>query len=220
MATHQSDLRALERKAFSRFYEDGLLDLLLGVMLLMTAVGFVVQEQSDNELLSLGAMLAIAAVLVGSFTALRNRVVRPRLGEFQPGPERRRRIGVMRIVLLVSCALGVVAFALGVVSGPAGAPLGIDVALPVVWFLNATIVMAVMAAMLDVPRLALYGVLFGLVGPLLIWPDVLWDVRLSPLVAFSIAALPMLIIGTAKLVRFLRDYPVREEPDGELAGGR
>ena len=57
-------------------------------------------------------------------------------------------------------------------------------------------------------------------GPLLIWPDVLWDVRLSPLVAFSIAALPMLIIGTAKLVRFLRDYPVREEPDGELAGGR
>jgi hypothetical protein len=220
MVTQHSDLRALERKAFSRFYEDGLFDLLLGAMLLVTAIGFVVMGQTDNELLSLGVMLVIATVLVGSFSVVRNRVVRPRLGEFLPGPRRRRRIGAMRVALLVSCAFGVIAFALAAVSGPAGAPLGIEVVLPVVWFLNAIIVMAIMAAMLDVPRLAVYGVLFGLVGPLLIWPDVLWGVRLSPLVAFSVAALPMLIVGTVKLVRFLHDYPVREEPDGGLDSGR
>jgi hypothetical protein len=220
MVTQHSDLKALERRAFSRFYEDGLFDLLLGAMLLVTAVGFAVQEQSDNELLSLGVMLAIAAALVGSFMVLRNRVVRPRLGEFRPGPERRRRIGVMRIALLVSCALGVAAFAFAIVAGPAGAPLDIGVVLPVVWFLNATIVLGVMAAMLDVPRLALYGILFGLVGPLLIWPDVVWGVGLSPLLAFAVPALPILVVGAWKLVRFLRAYPIREEPAGESGHGR
>lgn len=219
MVAQHSDLKSLERKAFSRFYEDGLFDLLLGAMLLLTAAGFVVQEQSDNELLSLGVMVAIAAVVVGSFIVLRNRVVRPRLGEFRPGPERRRRIGVVRLALLASFALGVVAFALVAVAGPAGAPLGIEVVLPVVWFLNATIVLGILGAMLNVPRLAVYGLLFGLVGPLLIWPDVVWGVRVPPLLAFSVAAVPMLIVGAVKLARFLRTYPVREEGDGELGGG-
>lgn len=218
MATQLPDLKALERQAFSKFYEDGLLDLLLGLMMVLIGSGALVQDRFDSELASSAVMVAAAVVLVGAFSVVRARVVRPRLGAFQPRPERRRRITATRLVLLGSALLGVVAFAIAGVAGGAGAPpTGVEVLLPVVWFVNATVVLGLMAYLLDVPRFYLYGVLFGLVGPVLIWPDVLWDVRVPPSLAFGILAAPILAAGAWKLVHFLRTYPrVAPEPEADL----
>jgi hypothetical protein len=53
------------------------------------------------------------------------------------------------------------------------------------------------------------------VGPLLIWPDVLWDFRVPPPLAFGIPAAPILAIGTWNLVHFLQKYPVQVAPERE-----
>ena len=214
--THLPDLRALERQAFSKFYEDGLFDILLGLMMVAIAFGAVIQDWLASELASFAVMLAAAVVLVSSFTILRVRLLRPRLGDFKPRPERRRRITATRLVLLGSMVLGVVAFGfVGVAGGTGTPPATVEVLLPVVWFVNATVVLGLMAYLLDVPRFYLYGVLFGLVGPLLIWPDVLWGVRVPPPLAFGILAAPIIAIGVWKLVHFVRTYPVRVNPEPE-----
>jgi len=219
MVTQLPDLETLERRAFSRFYEDGLFDILFGLMMVTLAAGAVVQDWLGSELAATALLLAAAILLVSAFVVVRVRVVRPRLGAFQPGPERRRRITVTRLVLLGSALLGVLAFAfVGVAGGTGAPPTAVEVLLPVVWFVNATVVLGLMAYLLDVPRFSLYGVLFGLVGPVLIWPDVVWDVRVPPALAFGILAVPILATGAWKLVRFLRTYPVRvaREPETDL----
>lgn len=209
MATPLPDLDSLERHAFKKFYEDGLFDLLFGLMMIAISLAAVVQDWLHSEVASLALMFAVAVVLVLAFTALRLRWVRPRLGYFAPGPRRRRRITFTRLALLGSFILGVAAFGVvGVAGGSGVAPTGVEVLLPVVWFVNATVVLGLMAYLLDVPRFYLYGVLFGLVGPLLIWPDVLWNVRVPPPLVFGAAAVPILAIGAWKLVHFLRTYPI------------
>jgi hypothetical protein len=216
MAAQHPNLKALERQAFSKFYEDGLFDILLGLMMVTIALGAVIQDWLDSELASFAVMLAAAVALVTSFMVLRVRLVRPRLGDFRPRAERRRKITVTRRVLLGSFVLGVVGFGVVGIAGSTGAPpTAVEVLLPLVWFVNATVVLGLMAYLLDVPRFYLYGVLFGLVGPLLIWPDVLWDVRVPPPLALGILAAPILAIGVWKLVHFLRTYPVQVAPEPE-----
>lgn len=213
MVIQHSDLRALERRAFSRFYEDGLFDLLLGLLLVIMAVSAVVQDWSGSEPATMAFMAVASIVAVVGFMVVRERRVRPRLGEFKPAPARQRRITLTRLVLLASCMLGLAAFGAGsVMHGSGVPPASVEVILPVVFFVNATLVLAIMAYLLDVPRFALYGVLLGLVGPLMIWPSVVWDLRMPPALAFAIPALPILVIGVWKLVRFVRTYPVIHDP--------
>jgi len=220
MVTPLPDLKALERQAFRKFYEDGLLDLLLGLMMVCLPLGGLIQDRVGSEAAGMGVMLGVAVLLVASFIYIRLRLVRPRLGEFAPGPARRRRVTLTRLVLLGSAVIGVAAFGIGWWAGGEGpSPTALEVLLPLVWFVNATVVLGAMAHFLDVPRFYLYGVLFGLVGPLLIWPDAFWDVRVPPIVAFGIPAVPILAIGAWKLVHFLRAYPERTVPAPEVIRG-
>lgn len=222
MTMQLTDLDALERRAFSKFYEDGIFDLLLGLMMVIAGCSALIQEWFDSELVSLGVMIAAAIVLVGASMVVRARVVRPRLGDFRPRPERRRRITVTRLALVGSALLGAAVLAIfGIAGGTGTPPTAVETLLPVVWFVNATVVLGLMAYLLDVPRFFAYGVLFGLVGPVLIWPDVLWDVRVPPTLVFGILATPILVTGAWKLVRFMQTYPAREVPTPETdLGGR
>jgi hypothetical protein len=79
--------------------------------------------------------------------------------------------------------------------------------MPLLWFLNAVVVMGAMAHFLDVPRFYLYGVLFGLAMPLLVWPDVLWNISIPPWFAFGAPGVAIVAIGLYKLRRFLSQYP-------------
>jgi hypothetical protein len=209
MEAHLTDLETLERQTFRRFYDDGLLDLLLGLMLIGISFASVVQDWLGSEAISLLLMVAIAAALVAALKVGRAKLLKERLGRFTPAPQRRRKITMARLVLLGSMVVGVAGFALGAVAGTEGvSATTAEIVLPLVWFVNATVVMGLAAYLLDVPRFALYGLLFGMVGPLLIWPDVMWDVRVPPPLAFGIPAVPIVCIGLWKLMRFLKDYPV------------
>jgi len=217
---HLTDLKSLEKQAFRKFYEDGLFDVFFGLMMMGMSVGAVVQDWLDSEALSLLFMLGIAVVLVTFLKFARVRLLRSRLGHFTPGPGRRRKITTTRLTLLASAVLGIVAFGVSAVASSGGiTAAAVEVWLPVVWFVNATVVLGAMAYLLDVPRFHLYGVLFGLVGPLLIWPDVLWDFRVPPPVAFGVPAVPIVAIGFWKLARFLRDYPVQPTSGREAVLG-
>lgn len=201
----QDDLKTLERRAFRKFYEDGLFDVFLGLVMAMTSVG----DFIDHLGLSDGAALALTIALFGSVTGgmiwLRRRVVRPRLGVFKPGPARRRRIRGVRLVLAASVALGLLGAAVPLLGEP---PAGIMEWAPFIFLANSVVVFGLMAYFLDVPRFLLYGFLFP--APMI--ADFWWGPYglVGTVVAFGIPAAIIVGIGLFKLSRFLRDYPIRE----------
>lgn len=205
--TELTDLESLEKQAFRRFYEDGLFDIFLGVMLATMAVGAIAIDATGNEFTGMLIMVVVAIAIVVTLMVVRRRLLAARLGEFTPGPARRRRISVVRLALLGSVVLGLLLFA--VVAMGDVSITSLEVIMPAVWFVNAVVVLGAMAYLLDVPRFYFYGFLFGTVMPVMIWPDVLWDYRIPPIVAMGVPALVAIVIGAVKLNSFLKNYPAR-----------
>ncbi len=219
--TGLTDLNRLERDAFRKFYEDGLFDVFMGLMLATMALGAVLSDWLGGEAAGMAGMLGLAFILVVGLLSLRRRLLLSRLGTFQPGPERRRKISATRLALIGSVVVGfVVAAAAAAAYGPGIPVSSFEILMPLVWFLNAVVVMGAMAYFLDVPRFLLLGLVFGLAMPLLVWPDVMWGIRLSPLVAFGAPAAVIVGVGLIKLRRFLREYPPLAREGGQADGRR
>jgi len=82
------------------------------------------------------------------------------------------------------------------------------------------VVMGAMAYYLDVPRFALYGVIFGLAMPLLVWPVGFWGISVPAWVAFGFPWAVIAIAGLSTLRRFLKRYPPLPPGEELLHGGR
>lgn len=203
-----ADLEKLERDAFRRFYEDGIFDIYLGLMLLVFFASATLWETVENELVTYVGMLALGLVVTVPLLWYRRRLLRERLGTFKPGPHRRLRITRTRWVLAASVVVGLVAFAIASLVLAGDAPLDlVTLVVPLLWLVNAVVVFGAMAYLLDVPRFAVYGLVGGLLMPLLVWPDALWGVELPAVLIFGSAGIAVVAVGVHKLRRFLARYP-------------
>ena len=208
MSEHIADLQKLERDAFRRFYEDGIFDIYLGLMLLVFFAASALWEALESELLSYVGMLGLALLVTVPLLAYRRRLLRERLGTFQPGPQRKLRISRTRWVLLGSVVLGLAVFGIAAigVAGP-GSVDWLAVVVPALWFINAVVVFGAMAYFLEVPRFYAYGLVAGLLMPLMIWPDAIWGIEIPAWLVFGSAGVTVIAYGLVKLRRFLRQYP-------------
>jgi hypothetical protein len=216
MTTGLTDLRNLEREAFRKFYDDGIFDVYLGVILITMGIAAAITDQMDNEIAGMFITLGLAMGITIPLLLWRRHLLRSRLGDFKPGPERQRKIRGTRLVLLGSVVLGIVAF--GVAAAAFNSDTSADTLgaiIPLIWFLNSVGVLGAMAYFLDVPRFYAHGVVVGLAMPLLIWPDVLWDNKIEPWIAFGIPGSTVIAVGIYKLIHFLREYPAPAA--GEIA---
>lgn len=210
-----ADMKALEKETFRKFHSDGLLDVFLGVMLALMPLD--VGKWFDSEAGGIATLLGVYGALVTGFVLLRRHLLRTRLGEFKPGPRRRRKVSTVRIVLIGSAMLGFVAWAVATTGSIDDVSFGDpDFFIPLLWMANAVIVFSAMAHFLDVPRFHAYGPLFGLVFVLRVWPRILWDIELSSWVAFGVPAAVIVAVGLAKLKRFIRDYPLVDQQEPGL----
>ncbi len=208
MTTGLTNLKELEREAFRKFYDDGIFDIYLGGILITMGVAAALTDQMDSELAGGGVTLGLALAITIPLLLWRRHLLRTRLGDFKPGPERQRRIRGTRLVLLASVVLGIIVF--GVTAAAFNSDTSADTLgaiIPLIWFINSVAVLGAMAYFLDVPRFYALGVVVGLAMPLLIWPDVLWDSKIEPWIAFGIPGAIVVAVGVYKLLHFLRSYP-------------
>ncbi len=213
-----TDLELLERSAFRRFYDDGLVDVFFGLVLMSMAVGAAASNWLESEIAGTLIMLVVAFALVWLLLGQRRRLLRARLGDFEPGPERRRKISASRLALVGSLFVGILVSALVWVADREG--FSLELILPLLWFVNAVVVLGAMAHFLNVPRFYVHGFLFGLAMPLLILPDLLWGVRIPPWFAFGVPGTVMVVVGVVKLLGFLRRYPPVSTDGDAPHGGR
>lgn len=197
--SHQIDLQAVERRAWTLYFQDGLWDIFLGLLFLGGGLRSLADHRWFYLLIAAGVLLFILG---------KRWITAPRLGQIQFSKQRRARQDVVRLVALAVMLFTAAVFVLAVT----GQELS---AIPVGWIFVILVpgLFLLMAYMLDFTRLygytiliAIYVVMTELVGD----PAAAW--------AQIVAGLVPLAVGIVLLVRFLRRYPAVDEE--MLAGGQ
>lgn len=197
------DLKALERKAYLSYHNDGLLDLGLGLPILAVGIGWAVGMP----------WLAGVFFAVGfsSYAAAKKILTIPRLGLVHFSPERKKREKKEKsffvVYFTITALLGVVMFAVvaGVNRNPDGFGRILEKFIMAPFGLLIAIAFAALAYWKQVSRFYLYAAVLLLAvfgGPLL---------GIDRAVYFSAPGVVNLSAGLYLLIRFLRTYPLPEK---------
>ena len=202
-------LKDAERRAFASRFEDGLVDVTIGSLLMNFAL-FPLMNEILGKPWGRSLFLAGYPVIGGGVFFLWQHFVEPRKGTVVFRAERRARV---RKSLVLIFLLGLVAFALVLLSFPGGhkgawpslARFG----------LMQLLAFSVAAYYFDVERLYYYGLMVGtapVIGKALHdWLSVPYD---GIPVAFGAASAIILVTGVRRLARFVMDCDV---PTGETS---
>lgn len=207
------DLKKLERAVWMRCYEDGLIDIFLGVLLLLMGSGHILMETYGmSEKDSIVIMVILQVVAIVALVVAKRILTYPRIGRVKFGPKGRSRYNRTVILLIGSVVVGLVAFLLAMASRSGGlGGVNADVLLPVIYVLNMVVVFGLFALISGVTRFFLVGVLFALPLPLAIGFKELAGIRIG-YTSFAVPGATIILMGIIVLIRFLRRYPpLREE---------
>jgi hypothetical protein len=183
------DLKQIERKAWTSYFQDGLWDIALGVYMLTPAI----RTFTDNVWFTLLFLAAPVILIIG-----KRFITVPRIGRVKFGPARKARQRNVRIAFGVSfLVLNTVLLLVLVVLAP-----------PEAW-IRATVLgiclvllLGLVAYLLDVARLYVY---FAVLAA----GFVLWELSGDPAgpICLAISGGIVLTIGLALFLRFLHKYP-------------
>jgi hypothetical protein len=184
------DLKAMERKAWKSYYQDGMWDIFMGLMMIAMGVDLLTQEGP--------AFYALMGVTALSPFFIKRFITMPRLGYVKFGPMRRTRNKLVMAVIAFSILIGIggfVAYTIG-----AEPPSGV---FPAIAVFVIFAVFALMAYLLEFPRLYGYAMAFSLsIGLAITIEDFV------PMVLFLTFGGIGLVIGLVMMARFVRRYPV------------
>jgi len=206
-------LKELERKAWRSFFQDGLWDIYLGLLLLGMGSGRLASyiglpEESGWSLLPNLAMSIVSMILLW---AGKRFITVPRMGRVKVGQKGKARKRKARMLVTASVLVEVVLFVIELVAyrNPPRR-LNLTTVFPAVYVLNMLVIFSLGAHFLDFSRLYLIGVMYALPVPLDIALDEFAGIDIG-FAAFAAPAAVILLIGTALFIRFLHDYPVPVE---------
>jgi hypothetical protein len=212
MTEQNIDLKQLERKVWTSFFEDGIWDIYLGMLLLAMGVGAFFSDFGISE----KAQMIIYVLLVGGALLFlwlgKHYITVPRIGRVVYGARAKARKTKTILILAISVLVGLIAFVIAGLSARGALPQSVPVGLllPGIWVGNMIIVFSLAAYFLHFNRLYLIGVMFAICFPLDILLKELLHLDLT-FVAFGIPAMVVLIMGVVVLARFLRKYPIPSE---------
>jgi hypothetical protein len=213
------DLKKLERKVWTSFFQDGIWDIYLGLLLLALAVGAFFTDVGLTEQYSIYGHIGI--VIFGLFFLFfgKRLITLPRMGTVHFGPKGRARITKAQIILAISCFLGLAAFMLvsSAITYPAVRQPVMDFIFPSFWVTTMLVVFSFAAYFLNYRRLYAIGLLYAVAVPADKIMRHLLHIDLTVL-AFGVPALVILIMGFIVLARFLKKYPLlhKEEQNAEI----
>ncbi len=209
------NLKEIERKAWRSTYQDGLLDIFLGLLLLAIAAGAWMSDSGFMWGLQTGVFVGLEMGALLVFILGKRLITIPRAGlvRFGPKGKARQRWGVWLGAASAVVGLAVLGIAVAA-NGHLGERLLWEVIIPAAYVLNMLVVFSLGAYFLDAPRLYVIGLMYALALPLDMLLRAIFNADLTFL-AFGIPALVVVVMGAVVLVRFLTAYPL---PVGEEGG--
>jgi hypothetical protein len=204
-------LKELERKAWTSYFQDGLWDIYLGLLLLAMAIWALLSDVGFSESWGMAIFIGLEVLAMLVLWAGKKIITVPRMGRVRFGPKRKAKLNWVRVVLFLSVLVGAGVFVAGLaMRGNRLEQLSVAFFFPAAWMVNAIVVFSLGAYFLDFNRLYLFGVMYALPVPLDIMFHEFADIDLS-FIAFGVPAMVILIIGLVVFTRFLRDYPLLPE---------
>jgi hypothetical protein len=198
--TQSADFRKLEQKAYLSYHQDGLIDLIIGSIVLCIAIS----EVMDSSIWNL-----IALLLIFAYMPLKRRITFPRLGyvkfNVKRGGVNMRLAGVVATVVLVISLVSILVLMLSGISSSSPLILAMRQSPLLVYALLGFIGFGLAGLVLRLPRLFLYALLslaMLISGHWLNLP--LW-------LPILLLGGTILAIGAVLLIGFLRRYPMAEE---------
>jgi hypothetical protein len=201
--TQNIDLKSLERRAWISYSQDGLLEVLLGCIVLMFAVAPFLSTMGLGDFWSSLVFVPFWAVVFLLIVLIRKYVVAPRIGIVKFGETRKKKLFKFNVVMFAILLIGLI---LGIISMQNSNAPG--------WVHNLRFIAIVLicsslaAYFLDYPRLYLYGILCALSLPVGEWLYTNMGVPHHGYpVTFGITAGIMIITGVILFLRLLRKNP-------------
>jgi len=207
---HEIDLKQSERKAWTSFFQDGLLDILMGLLLLLMAVPDMLSDVFPSQLWQHGTNVALAGLAFVIFWAGKRFITMPRLGRVKFG--RARRVQKMRVAAPLTAAslfTGILMASIllaqrnggSVLDAVAGSRVLATLGLAV-WII---LIFGLASYFMDFTRGYVIGVLcaLGFSGTIL----------LDNPFMFAIAGAVILLMGLVVFIRFLRKYRIPAQED-------
>ncbi len=201
------DLKQLERKVWKSFFEDGIWDIYLGLLLMGMAIGALLSDHGVSEATLIIVYLSVVGAASLFLWLGKHFITVPLIGHVKFGPEGKTRKRKTVVVLAASVLVGLVAFCVAALSvkGAMSSAIPMDLFLPAIWVGNMLIVFSLAAYFLRFNRLYLIGAMFAMAIPLdIVFKELVH--RDLTFVAFGVPALVILIMGGIVLTRFLRKY--------------
>ncbi|UCC79982.1 MAG: hypothetical protein JSW64_01090 [Candidatus Zixiibacteriota bacterium] len=204
------NLKELERKAYRATFQDGFLDITLGLFLIGSAIAGLFQ---DNKPVRLIITVIIILVPLAIFLLGKKKITVPRIGMVKFGAERKARkkkvAAIILMAVIISSLLALMAMTHSMPIFLAELLKGFGSA---VGFGLLAFTMFIFGGYYnDIPRLYLYGLLFG---ASLFLSECYYNkvgIEVHSSVWFGASGLIMLSIGISLLIRFIRLYPVPSE---------
>ncbi len=199
------DLKALEKKAWRSFFDDGLWDIYLGLLLGLMGISSFLNSTALSEDQAMMIYLGLMLLVMAAFWLGKRFVVVPRIGRVKFKSKKRRKISV---VLFASVIVGLIAwwFTAGMTDVSPEQRASFKALFPMIYALNMLVVFGAIAYFTSFERLYYIGVLFALPVPLDQWLYNRYEINLD-YILFVIPAAIIVVIGTWYFVRFLKTYP-------------
>ncbi len=188
------DLKELEKKAWTAYFQDGLWDILIASMMLTMAI----RTLTDNVWFTLGMFTGVPILVIG-----KKFITIPRLGHVKFSQFRQKR----QIKLMASIGIAVSATAGFLLLINMGwDPPKVISSLGMAVFL--ALIFGLIAYFLDFPRLFVYGLMFAT-------NEIIWGhfgEPTSPYVVLIFGSV-VLVVGLIILISFIRKYPLPKEEE-------
>lgn len=205
--TQTIDLKKLERKAYRSTFQDGLWDIMLGLIILALGVIPLLTELKLGDFWS--SMLLIPFYLFGYFifTQGKRRFTIPRMGMIKFGPMRKKKRRKIILFLMAALLIGLLA---GVIF--------LKIILMADWLPVAFLMVLIFVSFnlgahyLDFSRLTVYGAILTLFVPLgeILFRKGFLSHHGFPMI-FGTSGILMIVTGIVLFIRFLRKYPLPTE---------
>jgi hypothetical protein len=197
------DLKKIERKAWMTYFDDGLLDILFGIILLDMGIAPLLETAGVPYILPYG-LIFIAGYAIVYFG--KRYITMPRMGFVKFGRERRSRSAKARTALLVSVAFGIV---VALLVGTGIIPSQSQYFGAIAFGVNAIVVFSVMGYFLDFNRVYIYGVFFAASIVLMELSRAHVGTTYDNVIGFGVFGMITTLTGMVYLIRFIQRYPVR-----------
>lgn len=216
--SQKMDLKAIEKKVYTSFHQDGLIDLFLGFIMLVSILSSTLDAIGISDSVRIAIYVPLMAILGPMLYMLGKKYITfPRMGYVKLGSKQKekRRIVIFSIITAVLITIIVLTMILGNKAGSLGSVFGIKAK-----FWSSAVVtliiistFCIIAFIFMTPRFYLVGFIVGMSEPLYMFLTHKTRIKYVGAIAYGIPAVLLFFMGTVVLKRFVKKYPLPKTDD-------